>query len=76
VAAWAGAAASSRSIAIVFAVVTITFFVVHLAKARRAAGNDRCAECASGSAGVRVRQTLLTWQYVKYLAALVDGKMG
>src|SRR5881628_3877502 len=63
--------------AIVFAVVTITFFVVHLAQGTPCGGERPLPPdvCERERAVFGYDQPLLV-QYVKYLAALLHGKMG
>ena len=65
------------SIAIVFAVVTITFFVVHLAQGTPCGGERPLPpDVCERERRVFGYDKPLYVQYVKYLAALVDGKMG
>src|SRR5438309_8545857 len=63
--------------AIVFAVVTITFFVVHLAQGTPCGGERPLPPdvCERERAGFGYDKPLQV-QYVKYLAALLHGKMG
>ena len=65
------------SIAIVFAVVTITFFVVHLAQGTPCGGERPLPpDVCERERRVFGYDKPLAVQYVKYLAALADGKMG
>src|SRR5881397_2595691 len=64
--------------AIVFAVVTITFFVVHLAHGKPCGSDDRPLPpeiCQALCRRFGCDKPLLV-QYVKYLAALLHGKLG
>jgi len=65
------------SIAIVFAVVTLTFFVVHLAQGTPCGGERPLPpDVCERELRVFGYDKPLYVQYVKYLAALVDGNMG
>ncbi len=65
------------SIAIVFAVVTITFFVVHLAQGTPCGGERPLPpDVCERERAVFGYDRPLQVQYVKYLAALLHGKMG
>src|SRR6266576_2599231 len=63
--------------AIVFAVVTITFFVVHLAQGTPCGGERPLPpDVCERERAVFGYDKPLQVQYVKYLAALLHGKMG
>src|SRR5213083_406610 len=63
--------------AIVFAVVTITFFVVHLAQGTPCDGERPLPpDVCERERAVFGYDKPLQVQYVKYLAALLHGKMG
>ena len=65
------------SMAIVFAVVTITFFVVHLAQGTPCGGERPLPpDVCDRERAVFGYDKPLPVQYVKYLAALLHGKMG